>query len=190
MRQLAWQTPIADFIGIPRSLIYYYYKNKDDIMYEIYKSFFDRIDEVTNNITVSVKDPLIKIMVKYILHFKFIIQNNLLRDYILSRPTYVSEGANSIEKALDTCYLRSKQAFDYYNIPLNNNTLYAYVITCDALIHALFEGIFNGTLTISLCEIIMYFGERTVMPSFNLTKNEFSIIVKNAFDISEPIESI
>ena len=181
---------ITDRLEMPRSLVYYYYKNKDDIMQDIYISVYQRLTDTATRLTQNHNNPLVLIMVKYILNFRFIVQSEVLGDYFFSRPLYVSEGRRAIEKAMDTCYECSKEAFEYFHMDADIAQFYAFVVTSDSLMRALFEGLLNGTLTMSLRELIMYFGERAIMIPFNLSHDEFSEIVDKAFALTDTVANL
>lgn len=178
---------IADEVNIPRTLVYYYYPNKesilDDLSSIIYKQTLNAADELVS----TEEKPILNLLLKYILLFKYIVLNDVTRDYFLGYGTYVSHGSEKIKQAREECYPHIEKIFHYYNITVTETILNEYVITSDALIKALFQGIINNSLNITLKEALSYFGRHVILPSFHLTEEEYTDTVDEAFRISETI---
>ena len=59
---------ISDYLGIPRSLIYYYFKNKDDIMHVLYYERFSMTEQLAEKVLPRGEEPLVRLMLKYLLY--------------------------------------------------------------------------------------------------------------------------
>ena len=178
---------LADRLEMPRSLIYYYYKNREDIMTELYYNTYRKLSDLTDRLMKNRDDPILYLIVKYILHYRFVIQNAVLRDFYFSRPAYVYQGREAVRSAVDTCYSASRDAFQRLRPDAGENDLYVFIITCDSLMHTLFEGLANGVLAMNLRDAILYFGECSIMVNFAITKDEMAHIVDTAFSITDAI---
>lgn len=77
--------------------------------------------------------------------------------------------------------------FRHYHLEVSETILNEYVITSDALIKALFQGVVNKSLNITLKEALTYFGRHMILPSFHLTETEYLHTVEEAFRRSEAI---
>ena len=178
---------IADRLEMPRSLIYYYYKNRDDIMTELYYSTYGKLSDLAVRLVKDRDDPILHLIAKYILHYRFVIQNAVLRDFFFSRPAYVYQGREAVRTAADICFAASRKAFQRLRPDASENDLYMFIITCDSLMHTLFEGLVNGVLTMSLRDAILYFGECCIMVNFAISREEMARIVDEAFMLTDSI---
>ena len=178
---------IADRLEMPRSLIYYYFKNRDDIMTDLYYNTYQKISSLAERLVQDQENPLLHLIVKYILHYRYVIQNAVLREFYFSRPPYVYQGREAVHSALDTCYIASRKAFQQLRPDASENDLYMFVITCDSLAHTLFEGLANGVLAMNLRDAILYFGECSIMVNFAISREEMARIVDEAFMLTDSI---
>ena len=181
---------IADRLEMPRSLIYYYYKNRDDIMSDIYCSTYQKLSSIADRLLQDRDDPILYLIVKYILHYRFVVQNPVLCDFFFSRPAYVYQGREVLRTAVDTCFSASSEAFRRLRPDAGENELYAFIIACDSLMHALLEGLYNGVLSMDLRGVILYFGQCTIMVNFSISREEMAHIVDTAFELTEPIKTL
>jgi len=115
---------IADRLEMPRSLIYYYYKNRDDIMTELYYGTYGKLSDLAVRLVKDRDDPILHLIAKYILHYRFVIQNAVLRDFFFSRPAYVYQGREAVRTAADTCFAASRKAFQRLRPDASENDLY------------------------------------------------------------------
>ena len=178
---------IANHLEMPRSLIYYYYKNLEDIMGELYYDTYQKLSDITAELCQGKDEPILELIVKYILHYRFVIQNAVLRDFFFARPTYVIQGKDAIRNATYTCFTASRKAFEKLRPDASENDLFIFIITCDTLMHTLFKGLANGVLSMSLRDVILYFGKCSVMVNFSVTKEEMERIVDEAFALTDTV---
>ncbi|MEG0803422.1 MAG: TetR/AcrR family transcriptional regulator [Pygmaiobacter sp.] len=179
---------IAEQVGIPRTLIYYYYPNKESILDELSDLIYVQTLQLADQTVDAEQRPILNLLLKYILLFKYIVLNDLTRDYFLGYGPYVNHGSEKVMQARRQCYPHIEKIFDHYNIPATETCLNEYVISSDALIKALFQGVLNGSLNITLKESLLYFGRRVVLPSFHLSEAEYEKTVEEAFTISEGVK--
>ena len=91
---------------------------------------------------------------------------------------------------MDTCFSASSEAFRRLRPDAGENELYAFIIACDSLMHALLEGLYNGVLSMDLRGVILYFGQCTIMVNFSISREEMAHIVDTAFELTEPIKTL
>lgn len=178
---------IADEINIPRTLIYYYYPNKESIFDDLSNLIYQETLQAANDHVDPEEQPILNLLLKYILLFKYIVLNDVTRDYFLGYGTYVSHGPEKILLARKECYPHIENIFRHYHLEVSETILNEYVITSDALIKALFQGVVNKSLNITLKEALTYFGRHMILPSFHLTETEYLHTVEEAFRRSEAI---
>ena len=83
---------ISEYLNIPRSLIYYYFKNKDDIMHVLYYERFSITEQLAEKVLPRGEEPLVRLMLKYLLYRRNIICDPLFAEYIATAPEYASRG--------------------------------------------------------------------------------------------------
>ena len=178
---------IAEEINIPRTLVYYYYPNKELIMDELSDVIYHRTIRAADENVDPEQDPILNLLLKYILLFEHIVLNDITRDYFLSYGPYVTRGPEKVAKARKECYPHIESVFLHYNLPADETTMSLYVITSDAMIKALFTGIVNGSLDITLKEALSYFGRHVILPSFMISEENYEIMVERAFLLADGI---
>ena len=169
---------------------------KDHILRKIRElvDFFFIYDELKNKYCLdngrNAKNPILLfkyLLLKYILLFEHIVLNDITRDYFLSYGPYVTRGPEKVAKARKECYPHIESVFLHYNLPADETTMSLYVITSDAMIKALFTGIVNGSLDITLKEALSYFGRHVILPSFMISEENYEIMVERAFLLADGI---
>ena len=178
---------IAEEINIPRTLVYYYYPNKELIMDELSDIIYHRTLHEADKHVDPEQDPILNLLLKYILLFEHIVLNDITREYFLTYGPYVVRGPEKIKQARKECYPHIESVFRHYNLPVTEANMNLYVITSDAMIKALFTGIVNGTLDITLKEALNYFGRHVVLPSFQISGENYESMVDHAFEIANGI---
>ena len=83
---------ISEYLNIPRSLIYYYFKNKDDIMHVLYYERFSMTEQLAEEVLPRGEEPLVRLMLKYLLYRRNVICDPLFAEYIATAPEYASRG--------------------------------------------------------------------------------------------------
>ena len=53
---------IAEYLGIPRSLVYYYFDHKHSIMREIYAQRFSEVSQIVSTVLPLGKEPIVRLM--------------------------------------------------------------------------------------------------------------------------------
>lgn len=181
---------IGDELGMPRSLIYYYYSNKEDILLALYRIRFSDVHNAVVKATKNEENPMIRLLLGYLMFSKFLLHDPLFTEFILNYPTFATLGGDALNKTIDEFYDDSREAFRYYGLPLNGDLLKEHVITIDALARALNQGIYNGSFYFTEEEMMTYLCERTIMITFNLTKQEMSDFLSHTFELAKSIKSI
>ncbi len=178
---------IAEEVDIPRTLVYYYYANKELIMDELSDMIYQRTLTAADEHVDPEQEPILNLLLKYILLFKHIVLNDVTRDYFLNYGLYVTRGPEQIKRAREECYAHIELVFYHYNIPVTETRMNEYVITSDSLIKSLFQGIVNGSLDITVKEALNYFGRHVILPSFHVSEANYEELVDHAFEIADTI---
>ena len=168
-------------MNIPRSLIYYYFKNKDDIMHVLYYERFSMTEQLAEKVLARGEEPLVRLMLKYLLYRRHIICDPLFAEYIATAPEYASRGKDQIA----LYYGDSRDAFAYFGKPTDGNEFYIHALMVESIARGLVVGSFYGMIELSDREYMTYFGERAIMPTFDLTKEQLAAIVDRSFELAE-----
>ena len=64
---------VADALNVPRSLIYYYFENKQSIMREIYKERFSLVNSLPSQVHPQGQEPLTRMMLGYLFFFRYVL---------------------------------------------------------------------------------------------------------------------
>ena len=172
-------------MNIPRSLIYYYFKNKDDIMHVLYYERFSMTEQLAEKVLPRGEEPLVRLMLKYLLYRRNIICDPLFAEYIATAPEYASRGKEFSKDQIALYYGDSRDAFAYFGKPTDGNEFYIHALMVESIARGLVVGSFYGMIELSDREYMTYFGERAIMPTFDLTKEQFAAIVDRSFELAE-----
>ena len=176
---------ISEYLNIPRSLIYYYFKNKDDIMHVLYYERFSMTEQLAEKILPRGEEPLVRLMLKYLLYCRNVICDPLFAEYIATAPEYASRGKEFSKDQIALYYDDSRDAFAYFGKPTDGNEFYIHALMVESIARGLVVGSFYGMIELSDREYMTYFGERAIMPTFDLSKEEFQKILDRAFELAD-----
>lgn len=176
---------ISEYLNIPRSLIYYYFKNKDDIMHVLYYERFSMTEQLAEKVLPRGEEPLVRLMLKYLLYCRNVICDPLFAEYIATAPEYASRGKEFSKDQIALYYDDSRDAFAYFGKPTDGNAFYIYALMVESIARGLVVGSFYGMIELSDREYMTYFGERAIMPTFDLSKEEFQKILDRAFELAD-----
>ena len=176
---------ISEYLNIPRSLIYYYFKNKDDIMHVLYYERFSMTEQLAEKVLPRGEEPLVRLMPKYLLYCRNVICDPLFAEYIATAPEYASRGKEFSKDQIALYYDDSRDAFAYLGKPTDGNEFYIYALMVESIARGLVVGSFYGMIELSDREYMTYFGERAIMPTFDLSKEEFQKILDRAFELAD-----
>ena len=82
-------------------------------------------------------------------------------------------------------YGDSRDAFEYFGKPTDGNEFYIHALMVESIARGLVVGTFYGMIELSDREYMTYFGERAIMPTFDLTKDQLAAIVDRSFELAE-----
>jgi len=176
---------ISEYLNIPRSLIYCYFKNKDDIMHVLYYERFSMTEQLAEKVQPRGEEPLVRLMLKYLLYCRNVICDPLFAEYIATAPEYASRGKEFSKDQIALYYDDSRDAFAYFGKPTDGNEFYIYALMVESIARGLVVGSFYGMIELSDREYMTYFGERAIMPTFDLSKEEFQKILDRAFELAD-----
>lgn len=176
---------IADYLGVPRSLIYYYFKNKEDIMIALYREWFSKVDSIASNVLPQDTDPLIRMMTKLLVFRREVLVNPLFTEFIVSFPEYAAQGRDGTDVQLMEYYSDSRYAFEHYGKPTDGKEFRIHALMLESVERGLIVGAYYKTVEFTEREYMEYLGERTILPSFDLTRDQLIQILDQAFVLAD-----
>ena len=109
----------------------------------------------------------------------------LFAEYIATAPEYASRGKEFSKDQIALYYGDSRDAFAYFGKPTDGNEFYIYALMVESIARGLVVGSFYGMIELSDREYMTYFGERAIMPTFDLSKEEIQKILDRAFELAD-----
>ena len=176
---------IANQLGVPRSLIYYYFSNKDDIMQELYRLRYRELDTLASQVLPDNVDSLARVIFKYIIFRRQMVHNPLFSDYILYHQPYAAMSIAEVIETQAQYYSDTYRAFQQYGLPTDGSKYQFHVLMIESVAQALRQGEASGQLRWTEWESIEHFAEHTVMVTFDLTKDQLKPILKQAFELAD-----
>lgn len=176
---------IANQLGVPRSLIYYYFSNKDDIMQELYRLRYRELDTLASQVLPDNIDSLARVIFKYIIFRRQMVHNPLFSDYILYHQPYAAMSIAEVIETQAQYYSDTYRAFQQYGLPTDGSKYQFHVLMIESVAQALRQGEASGQLRWTEWESIEHFAEHTMMVTFDLTKDQLKPILKQAFELAD-----
>lgn len=176
---------VSEYLNIPRSLIYYYFQNKADIMHALYDERFEQVEQMALKLLPQGEEPLVRLMLKYLLFRRTVICDPLFTEYIATAPEYARRVKDSSQEEIVHYYADSRELFEYYGKPTDGEEFRIHVFMIESIARGLIVGSYYGMLELSDYDYIRHFGERAIVPSFDLTKGEFKKILDRAFELAD-----
>ena len=178
---------IANRLDVPRSLIYYYFDNKDAIMHELYQMQYQTLDALASQVLPDNVEPLVQVIFKYIIFRRQVAQNPLFGDYIMYHQPYATMSSTEAIQTQTDYYSDTYRAFQYYGLPTDGSKYQLHVLMVESVAQALRQGEASGQLQWTEWDSIEHFAEHTVMVTFDLTKNQLKPILKRAFELADQV---
>ena len=85
-------------------------------------------------------------------------------------------------------YDESRDAFTHYGMPTDGKDFLIHAIMVESIGRALMVSKYYGMVELSEYEIMECIGERVVMPTFNLSKEELKVVLERTFALAEQIK--
>lgn len=181
---------VADHLGVPRSLIYYYFKNKDDIMVALYREWFFKVDDIASRVFPQNMDPLVRMMTKLLIFRREVLDNPLFTEFIVSFPEYAAQGRDNTDIQLSKYYSDSRYAFEYYGKPTDGQEFRVHVLMLESVGRGLIVGKYYKTVEFTEREYMEYLGKHTILSSFDLTRDQLIQILDQAFALADQAEKL
>lgn len=178
---------IAEAAGMGRASIYYHFEDKEKIARALFDSIANRIYETAETVAPAREDLLLHTLVIYILLFRDIALNKATQAVYYDLVRYADYDAANIERLKSTLFHDSKRLAAAYGARLSDQRVSANIITSDALAKALFKGILNGLLELSLEEATDYFLRRSLLCDVPVPEGEYRRKLKEAFRLCKAI---
>ena len=181
---------ISEYLNIPRSLMYYYFKNKDDLLMSMVMSSFSAIDERLKEMPFSTMDIMVKLTVKYILFFRHIAFNPIYTEFLINMTGYPAYGKTQSDKWIANYYEESEELFRAKGLSQDSKEFRIHVLMVEVVWKAIVTGVYYGTIDLNERETMEFYMERTMGVTFNMNKEEISNLLDEAFEAAEKYETI
>lgn len=179
---------IAEYLGIPRSLIYYYFDHKHSIMRELYAQRFARVEQIVSVVLPRSREPIVRLMLGYLMFARLIAWNPLFTEFIVVEPNFSTLDRVETASQLAQYYEDSRDAFIHYGKPTDGKDFLIHAIMVESIGRTLVSSKYYGMVELSEYEVMECIGERVVKPTFNLSKEELKAALERTFALAEQIE--
>ena len=180
-------TDISEELEVPRSLVYYYFKDKKDIMRELYQERFQAVDEMVLPVMPQGKDPMVRLILKYLIFRREVLQNPLFTEFI-SESEFAALNMDSSEQQVQQYYADSRDAFEYCGKSAQSKEFRVHVRVLEGVARALIMAEYHQTLELTDWEAMTYLGKYVIIPTFELTQEEYRQILTQAFELAEQLK--
>lgn len=178
---------IADALNVPRSLIYYYFENKQSIMRKMFKERFSLVNSLSSQVLSRCQEPLTRMMLGYLFFFRYVLFSPLFTEYIVTAPSFAALGMDGAASQIEQYYDDSREAFKYYGKPTDGKEFLLHVLSVESIGRALITSIFYNTADWTEQEIMDCIGKRVVMPTFGMSEQEMNALLDRTFALAENV---
>lgn len=174
---------IAREAGIGHPVIYYYFKNKEDIVRILFDDVMEQITDCISQLNMTIDDSLLVLLVEHILVFKHIAFDRVTQFVYFDIIKY-SDYSRDRLKEISSIYFQNLINFlDANNIIHNEKEAIAYLVTSDGFAKSLFRGIITGALDYTFEEAVDYFFRNMLLSRIEIDECEFNEKLRKAFKI-------
>ena len=166
---------VADALNVPRSLIYYYFENKQSIMREIYKERFSLVNSLPSQVHPQGQEPLTRMMLGYLFFFRYVLFSPLFTEYIVTAPHFAALGIDDATSQIEQYYDDSREAFKYYGKPTDGKEFLLHVLAVESIGRALITSIFYNMAELYIISADAHHGK---CANENLPKSEYGSLLK------------
>lgn len=178
---------VADCLEVPRSLVYYYFKNKESIMQVLFREKFQSIEQVVATVLPRGEEPMVRLMLKYLVYRRTMLCNPLFIEYIVASE-FATLDMSASAGQVARYYSDSRDAFEYCGMPVDSKEFQIHVRMVEGVGRAMVVGEHYGTLEITEREFMEYLGKYAIMPTFDLSKEELKEILDRTFLLADRIK--
>lgn len=179
---------IAEYLGVPRSLVYYYFSSKQEIMTVLYQDKFQNVESIASTVLERGKDPIVRLVLKYLIFRRTLLLDPMFKEFIIDSE-FASLNAEQTEDQINRYYSDSRDAFEYFGMPVNSRDFLIHARMIEGVGRSLTVGEYFGTLVLTEYEAMEYLGKYAIMPTFGLTKKEYESILESTFTLVEKLKT-
>ncbi len=179
---------IAAEAGIVHTSIYYYFKNKETIARAVFDVFAGQIEEVVRRVHDERRDLLFKTIFGYVLIFKHLALNPATKAVYYDLVDYADYDEENIRRLERTVFKDLRTFFEANGRRMGDSELVAFMLTSDAFAKALFKGIGNGILRMTIEEAMDYFCRRLIVADGLVPEDVYRRTFDEALRLSETVK--
>ena len=178
---------IAAEAGIVHTSIYYYFKNKEAIARAVFDVFAGQIEEEVRRVHEERRDLLFKTVFGYVLIFKHLALNPATKAVYYDLVDYADYDEANIQRLERTVFKDLRAFFEANGRRMSDSELVAFMLTSDAFAKALFKGMGNGILRMTMEEAIDYFCRRMLVSDGLVTEEAYRRTFDEALRLSAAV---
>lgn len=178
---------IAAEAGIVHTSVYYYFKNKEAIARAVFDVFAGQIEEEVRRVHEERRDLLFKSVFGYVLIFKHLALNPATKAVYYDLVDYADYDEANIQRLERTVFKDLRAFFEANGRRMSDSELVAFMLTSDAFAKALFKGMGNGILRMTMEEAIDYFCRRMLVSDGLVTEEAYRRTFDEALRLSAAV---
>ena len=179
---------IAKEADIPRTTLYYYFKNKEEIAETITDIYSEELDELIKTRESQNEDHLVTAIISVFLMMRTGRENRLMTPFydIIDYTTYSVQDLKRLEKQY--CFPDIWALHEEYGKKLSQKEKFTFLIMINALSRGLYRGVINKQLLYSDRELVDCLFMTLIVNPLNIPKDVYEKKRKEAFKIAGKIE--
>ena len=166
---------IAGELGMTHAALYYYFKNKTDVAWEIYRVETEGVlEEVEKARQEGQTDPLFLCVLQYILIIHRLAFNSVTESYFFDEINYRSYDKAEMMRVRKSYYGTLETLFAAKGREMSGDRFTAFILTSDAYAKALLCAIKTGAIDYTWEEALDLFFRQLILPEASVSYEDYA----------------
>lgn len=173
---------IAGELGMTHAALYYYFKSKADVAWEIYRveteTVMDQVEKAAENPKAT---PLYLTILQYVLIIHNLALNPVTESYFFDEINYRSYDKNEMQRVRHSYYKVLDALFTERGVAVTDDGFAVFILTSDAYAKALLCAMKKGVVDYTWQEALDHFFRQLILSDLGISSEEYEEVRDTVF---------
>ncbi len=166
---------IAAEMGMTHAALYYYFKNKVDVAWEIYREETEGMLQEVNRVKEELQPtPLFLCILQYVLIIHRLAFNPVTESYFFDEINYRGYDRGEMQRVRRSYYAALEALFDDCGVHMDDDQFAVFILTSDAYAKALLCAIKNQVVDYTWKEALDHFFRHLILTDLDVTFDQYA----------------
>lgn len=166
---------IAKEMGMTHAAMYYYFKSKEDVAWEIYREETDGVLEAVRSVQEERNpDTLFLCIFQYVLFIQKLAFNPVTESYFFDKINYRSYDRSEMQRVRRSYYATLDALFENCGVKKADDEMTAFILTSDAYAKALLSAIKTGVVDYTWKEALDHFFRHLILTDLDVSFDTYA----------------